>query len=189
MQRSTLLKMKVILVSCLVFGIVQATLPGLSGLGGLGGQSQSRPSAASNILPDILGATQGILRFLRENVNRISGGGGGQAVDGTGSGLGGYNYPAPQQSHGQSQQSYRPPQQSYGPPQHQNAGHGQSGQSGYSYPAPAPHNEYLPAQQSSGLGDSGSSGLGDSGSSNGGSSFDIGSIIRYDGRHFSQTVN
>lgn len=170
-----------ILVSCLVFGIVQATLPGLSGLGG---QSQSRPSLASNILPDILGATQGILRFLRENVNRIGGGGGGQVVDGAGSGLGGYNYPAPQKSYG-------PPQQSYGPPQHQSSGHGQSGQSGYSYPAPAPHNEYLPPSQPSNeyLPSHQFSGHSDSGSSDGGSSFDIGSIIRYEkGENFSQTV-
>jgi hypothetical protein len=113
----------------LLFGIAHATVPGLSG---------------SNIIQDIIGGLSGSLKFLRGNVNRLSGTGDseastfGQEVDGQGSGIqsvgqvssasdSGYNYNAQQQqtyerpqqtfSAVEPQSSYQYPQQSYERPQ------------------------------------------------------------------------
>jgi hypothetical protein len=128
-NRSTLTnnRMKVFLLIGVVIGfpiISNATLPGLSG-----------DDAVSNILQDLLGGTQGLVRFLRGNTNRINGGGGGEIVDGTGSGVGNQvssGYPAPKPVYGppsnqetvgavETQSSYLPPapvnpQAHYGPP-------------------------------------------------------------------------
>lgn len=120
--------MKVLLLICIISGLSNATLPGLNG------------DAASNILQDLLGGTQGLVRFLRGNTNRIQGGGGGDIVDGKGSGIGHqtsnngyvYEHPAPKPIYGpppiqqtvstiETQNSYLPPapinpQPHYGPP-------------------------------------------------------------------------
>ena len=128
-------KMKVFLLVCIIFGASNATLPGLSG------------DAASNILQDLLGGTQGFVRFLRGNTNRLQGGGGGEIVDGKGAGIGqqtsnGYGYEAPvsQTSNGYGYEApasqinngyaYEPPA-----PQINN---------GYAYEPPAPKPVYGP---------------------------------------------
>lgn len=121
--------MKVLLVSCLIFGIAQATLPGLS-------RGGSNVGASANILGDLVGGAQGVVRFLRGNVNRLSGSGNseastaGELVDGTGAGVqsvgqvssgDGYSYSAPPKPvYGPPQQSVSavaPVQSSYLPPQ------------------------------------------------------------------------
>jgi hypothetical protein len=115
----------------LLFGISHATIPGLSG---------------SNIIQDIIGGLSGSLKFLRGNVNRLSGTADseastfGQEVDGQGAGIqsvgqvssgsdSGYNYNA------QQQQSYERPQQTFS-----------ASDSGYNYNAPQQQSYERPQQ-------------------------------------------
>lgn len=85
--------MKVFLVICLIVG-VNSTLPGLSG------------GAGSNIVQDLLGGTRSFIQSIRGNFERFTGGGGGEIVDGKGSGIQGVGY----------QTLYGPPKPVYGPP-------------------------------------------------------------------------
>jgi hypothetical protein len=160
-------KMKVFLVTCLIIGVAQATLPG-------SGRGSDNGGGGSNILGQVFGVKMSLLRFLRDSLNTQNGQNevdlstNGEEVDGAGSGVAGvgsdgsgsagtsngesgYGYSAPaQQGYGyaapaqQQGYSYDPPvvnpQPSYGTPLQVAPAQ--------NYPLPQP--SYGPPQQSYG---------------------------------------
>lgn len=146
------MKMKVILVSCLIFGVAQATLPGFGGSSSGGG--------GLNILGDLTGVFGSLFRSLSGGQSNHDHSTSGEVVDGQGGGVsggssddfGGYAYSAPatidQGVSADGGYDYKPanPQPAYGAPQAAQAVAPQENygppKPAYGPPAPAPVQQY-----------------------------------------------